>query len=198
MSTNVGLGWGMGGEGWGDGWPPAVARGLLGGPEGQPSPHPPSPNPHPPLVIGIGNGLRGDDAAGPMVAALLNRRLGGEVALVSGGDVAELIALWEGREAVVVVDAMTSGRPPGTVVRYDGVLGSLPVQMFARSTHAFGLAEAVELSRALGALPARLVIYGIELASTTVGSDPSPAVVAAVQVVVEAIAAEVATHALAQ
>jgi hydrogenase maturation protease len=149
----------------------------------------------PPLVIGIGNVLRGDDAAGPMVAALLNRRLGEEIAVASGGDVAELTVLWEGREAVVVVDAMASGRPPGAVARYDAVAGALPVQAFGRSTHAFGLAEAIELSRALGTLPARLVIYGIELGLTAIGGAPSPAVVAAVQVVVEAIAAEIATPA---
>jgi hydrogenase maturation protease len=149
----------------------------------------------PPLVIGIGNGLRGDDAAGPMVVGLLNRRLGEEVAVVSGGDVAELTTLWEGRAAVVVVDAMTSGRPPGTVARYDAVAGSLPVQGFGGSSHAFGLVEAIELSRALGTLPAKLVIYGIELASAAIGSAPSPAVVAAVQVVVEAIAAEITTPA---
>ena len=145
------------------------------------------------LVIGIGNELRGDDAAGPMVAALLNRRLGEEVAVVCGGDVAKLMALWEGREAVVVVDAMASGRPAGTMARYDAVAGTLPVETFARSTHAFGLVESIELSRALGTLPARLVIYGIELGSTELGDAPSPAVVAAVQVVVEAIAEEIMT-----
>jgi len=41
--------------------------------------------------------------------------------------------------------------------------------MFSDSTHAFGLQEAIELSRVLQQLPKRLVIYGIEGKSFAIG-----------------------------
>src|SRR5215207_5591238 len=50
----------------------------------------------------------------------------------------------------------------------------------ARSTHAFGVADAIELARTLGRLPARLEIYTIEGADFTAGAGLSPPVAAAV------------------
>ena len=48
------------------------------------------------------------------------------------------------------------------------------------STHAFGVADAVELARALGRLPGRLDVYAIEGASFAAGDRLSPAVERAV------------------
>jgi hydrogenase maturation protease len=48
-----------------------------------------------------------------------------------------------------------------------------------RSTHAFGLAEAVELARALGRLPRFLVVYGVEGKCFTPGAALSAGVEAA-------------------
>ena len=48
------------------------------------------------------------------------------------------------------------------------------------STHAFGVADAVELARALGRLPGRLDVYAIEGASFTAGDSLSPEVERAV------------------
>jgi hydrogenase maturation protease len=51
---------------------------------------------------------------------------------------------------------------------------SLPASMFRGSTHAFGLNEAVELSRALKQLPSNFIIYGIEGQNFDTGSSDSP------------------------
>ena len=63
-------------------------------------------------------------------------------------------------------------------------------EFFRFSTHAFGLAEAVELARALGRLPPRLIVYGIEGKSFEAGVGLSPEVGAAVQEVVERVLGE--------
>ncbi len=55
-----------------------------------------------------------------------------------------------------------------------------------------GLAEAVELARALGRLPARLVVYGIEAASFETGAEPSAAVRAAAESVADAATKDLA------
>jgi hydrogenase maturation protease len=151
----------------------------------------------PPLVIGVGNRLRGDDAAGLLVAELLQGRLGEGAVVTSGGDATDLVILWEEADSVIVIDAMVSGRVPGTVVRHDVAAAPLPVDAFATSSHHFGLAEALEISRALGTLPSRLVVYGIEVEATSLGTPLSPRVVDAVHRTVDEIAAEVTRSATA-
>jgi hydrogenase maturation protease len=133
------------------------------------------------LVIGIGNTLRGDDAAGLRVAEKLG--LGDDVA-AHDGEPASLMSLWSGRDEVVLVDAVTSGRAPGSIVELDVVLEEVPSGM-CHSTHALGPAEAIELARALGKLPSKLTLIGIEGCEYSFGSDMSAAVESAVVTVVE-------------
>lgn len=136
------------------------------------------------LVIGVGNPHRGDDAAGISVA----ERLGAPRAVTSAGG-AELIDLWGKRREVVVVDATRSGRPVGTLTRFEAANQPLPAGNFA-SSHSFGLAETVELARALGRLPPRLRVYGIEGAVFELGSEMTPEVTQAVARLVEELETE--------
>ncbi|HEX5081512.1 MAG TPA: hydrogenase maturation protease [Blastocatellia bacterium] len=115
------------------------------------------------LIIGIGNEYRGDDAAGLIVARRLKERLMDSVmVLEQGGDGAALMEAWRGAETVIVIDAVMSGAEPGTIHRLDAKTRPLPKDAFRCSTHAFGVAEAIELSRAMGELPRSLIVYGIE------------------------------------
>jgi hydrogenase maturation protease len=133
-------------------------------------------------VIGVGNADRGDDGAGRMVARFLRGRLPEDVEIAElGGEAAALIARFEGAEAAFLVDACRSGAPAGTVRRLDVSATPAPTGLFGLSTHGFGLAEAIELARALARLPPRCVIYAIEAASFEIGAPLSPAVAAAVE-----------------
>jgi hydrogenase maturation protease len=142
------------------------------------------------MVIGVGNRWRRDDAAGLAVAQLLAGRLPVQV-LEREGEPAGLIDAWNGTDAVWLVDAVASGSPPGTVQRIDVAEQELPPDLFRASTHHLGLAEAVELARALGRLPERIVFYGIEGRSFEAGEGLTPAVEDAVGEVAEAIRKEV-------
>jgi hydrogenase maturation protease len=139
-------------------------------------------------VIGIGNRWRRDDAVGFEVAARLRAR--GIDARDAQGEVAELIDLWGGAGTAIVIDAVTSGGVPGTVSRIEAGESRLPSGLSSASTHALGIAEAVELARTLGRLPERLVVLAIEGADFTAGEGLTPAVAAAVDEVVEAVVAE--------
>lgn len=108
------------------------------------------------VLIGIGNSFRGDDAAGLKVAEAV-----GGIALESP-DAAEILAAWEGATELVVVDAVLSGAAPGFVHRLDASHRPLPSDLFSSDSHHFGLAQAIELGRALGRLPASVKVYGIE------------------------------------
>ncbi len=143
------------------------------------------------LFVGIGNPLRGDDAAGLLAARALRKRgLAGVEVLELEGEPVDLIEAWDGAEAVVVADAVSSGGEPGELHRIDASEGPLPAALAGASTHAMGLAEAVELARALDRLPPRLVVFGIEAASFETGAEPGPAVRVAAQGVADAVAAE--------
>jgi hydrogenase maturation protease len=116
-----------------------------------------------PLIIGIGNEYRGDDAVGLIVARRLKDRLADSVTVIEqSGDGAALIEAWRDAQTVIVIDATVSGAAPGTIRRFDANAQPIPTASFRCSTHAFSLAEAIELARALGQLPPRLVVYGIE------------------------------------
>jgi hydrogenase maturation protease len=115
------------------------------------------------LVIGIGNAYRGDDAAGLAVADRIRGTAppGIEV-LRHEGEPVSLIDTWDRARAVYLVDAVSSGGEPGSIYRFDATAQPLSTPFSRRGTHAFGVAETIELSRALGRLPLRLIGYGIE------------------------------------
>jgi hydrogenase maturation protease len=144
-------------------------------------------------VIGLGNRWRRDDAAGLAVARQLRpvAPAGVEV-LEREGEPASLINAWDGAAAVWLVDALEPGASPGAVRRFDAAAAPLPVARFATSTHILGLADALELARALGRLPAYAVVYGIEAASSEAGGGLSPPVAEAVSTVVEALRHDIA------
>ena len=97
-----------------------------------------------------------------------------------------MLEIWDGAALAVVVDAVSSGAEPGTVHRFDAVAAPLPARLrTSTSTHAVGLTEAIELARALGRLPDRLIVYGIESGRFEAGAALTPAVRAALDAVVE-------------
>jgi hydrogenase maturation protease len=143
-------------------------------------------------VICVGNAFRGDDAAGLEVAKQLRGTLpDGAELLEREGEPSGLMDAWEGARAVWLVDAVSSGALSGTVHRVDTGEHELPAGLFRASTHAFGLAEAVELARALGRLPGRTVVFGIEGTRFEAGDELSAEVAAAVPGVAEAVRKEV-------
>jgi len=96
------------------------------------------------------------------------------------GEPSSLLERFEGAERLWLLDAVSSGAPAGTLHRFDATAAELPSALFRTSTHHLGLAEAVELGRALGRLPAQLVVVGIEGERFDPGEGLSPAVEAAV------------------
>lgn len=117
----------------------------------------------PTLVIGVGNPDRGDDGAGRFVARRLRELAPADIVVrEASGGAAEILDAWAGFARVVVVDAARSGVAPGTLLRFDASAAPLPASLARESTHGWGVAEAVELARALGRLPAELVVYALE------------------------------------
>ena len=117
------------------------------------------------LVIGIGNTLRGDDSASSEVVRRLRERTAQAGIEVSEQlyEPSDLLEAWQGRDAVILVDAMRSGEAPGTILRFDVSSEPLPARLHSSaSTHAFGLHDAIELGRALHRLPRRMIVLAVE------------------------------------
>jgi hydrogenase maturation protease len=107
------------------------------------------------------------------------------------GEPTALLDAFEGADALWVVDAVFSGAAPGTVHRLDAGARELPAELFRTSTHHLGLAEAVELARALGRLPPHVIVFGIEGASFEPGDSLTPAVEDGVAAVTRQVTEEV-------
>ncbi|MBM3552429.1 MAG: hydrogenase maturation protease [Alphaproteobacteria bacterium] len=147
------------------------------------------------IVVGVGNPDRGDDVAGRVVARLL-RDAPPEGFQVSekDGEATALLAELDGAAAAYIIDACASGAAPGIVSRFDAAAAPLPSRTFALSSHGLGLAETIELARALKQLPPICVVYAIEGGSFETGAPLSPPVAAAVATVAERLRAEIAAR----
>jgi hydrogenase maturation protease len=132
------------------------------------------------VVLGVGNAYRGDDGVGPVVAERV-RDLSSDLEVVMcEQEPTRLLDAWDGADLALVVDAVSSGVTPGTVHRFDATEGPVPTSVFRGSTHALGVGEVIELGRALGRLPGRVLLYGVEGERFGTGEGLSPAVAAVV------------------
>ena len=144
------------------------------------------------LLIGVGNPDRGDDGAGVEVVRRLSGRLPAHArAIELGGDATRLLPLFQSARRVVIIDAMRSGEPAGTIRRFDAREAALPARAFCgSSTHTIDVAAAVELGRSLNALPAQIEVIGIEGARFEYEATRSAAVDAAIDRTVAALGDE--------
>ena len=134
-----------------------------------------------PLVIGVGNAMGGDDAAGRLVAQKLAGAKRDFDVMESFGGAADLVTAFEGRAHVLIVDACLSGAGPGTLHHFDACAAALPPFLNAVSSHAIGVGEGIELARALDMLPDICQVIAIEGGDFTTGAPVSKPVADAVQ-----------------
>lgn len=140
-------------------------------------------------IIGCGNLQRMDDGAGVLVAQRL-RELGIPAEIQSGGAF-ELIADLEHDQHLIVIDAVATGAPVGTMHVWEGSPPRLPHATHF-SSHGFGLAEAFRLGQILNCLPGRITVFGIEGDQFGIGEHVSPEVAATIHRVAQQIAKELA------
>lgn len=140
-------------------------------------------------ILGIGS-PSGDDQAGWLVVDALRARgveAGGRVALAKlDRPGASLLARLEGADHVILVDALQSDGTPGEIHRWIDVDWSLAGADL--SSHGFGVLAALALAQALGSLPQRVEVVGIEIASAEPGAPVSPSVRQAVAQLAERLA----------
>ena len=146
------------------------------------------------LILGIGNEWASDDGVGPEVV----RRLQGrwqkqsrepdqavEFSILAQPDLLLLDRI-VGYANLIVVDAVVSGSPPGTVHHEKWEPGVLEARGVQRaSSHGFGVRELLEMAAVIGKLPENVELWGIEIVSTQPGQGLSAELEGAVGGVVE-------------
>ena len=145
-------------------------------------------------IIGLGQSLRGDDAAGLVAVTLWNstyqsknKRPGVEMELAGLPGVG-LLSLLDGARFAILVDAVRSGAQAGTVhTLSENQLEAFPAG--AGSAHGWGVAETLSLGRKLmpASLPGKLILIGIEAGQLNLGETLSPQVESALPQVAQLI-----------
>jgi hydrogenase maturation protease len=128
-------------------------------------------------IIGCGNPERGDDGAGLLVVGRL-RELGIEALGITTAtcprEATRLLGAWSADDDLILLDAVVTGAPPGTVHRWDGLPPA--THSPSASTHGLGVIQALRLAYVLGRGPKSLRVYGIEGKRFEPGSALSPQV----------------------
>lgn len=143
-------------------------------------------------MLGLGNVLLGDDGLGPAALARIQSgyHLPSGMHLEDGGTLGlGLLGLLAEAEHAILVDAVRTDSPPGTLVRLDGD-HVMPAVRDCLSPHQIGVAELLDTARLIGCYPATVTLIGLVPENIDLGLARSAAVTAGLDKLVEAIVRE--------
>ena len=132
----------------------------------------------PVLVLGVGNILMSDDGVGVHVVERLKAHaVPRYVEIVDGGTMG--FCLWNClalRKKVIVVDAVDTGAPPGSVCRFIPEAHDTLNVTSAMSIHQLGIPYLIKIMRCMGTEPSSLVIVAVQPRVIAPGMSLSPEV----------------------
>jgi len=140
------------------------------------------------LILGIGNLLQSDEGLGVHIVNQIaqNVEIPEDVEVVDGGTAGfDLLPLMQGREKIIIVDALVVDDEPGSVYRFK------PEQIRSARTrfslHDVGIIEIIELLKLLGENPDIEIIGVVPEDITTLNMDITPRVRESIPKVIEQI-----------
>jgi hydrogenase maturation protease len=144
------------------------------------------------LILGVGNLLLQDEGVGLHVIRRLQERytLPENVQVLDGGTLGlDLLYYLEGVENLLLVDAVETGKEPGTLLRLEGeeVPAFLSIKM---SPHQIGIPDMLFAAKLKDLYPKRIVLWGVQPELLDIGLELSPVVAAQVEPLVEHVIAE--------
>jgi len=144
------------------------------------------------VVLGIGNTILTDEAAGVRAVELLEQRyrMPDNVLVIDGGTSGmEMIEDLSNLDFLIVIDVVKTGAAPGTVVKIAG--DEIPV-FFRRklSPHQIALPDVLASLELLDTMPKEIVVLGVEPISLELGMEMTETIAEKVPELVEMAAAE--------
>jgi hydrogenase maturation protease len=150
------------------------------------------------LVLGIGNLLLQDEGAGVRAVEEFESKyvIPAGVELLDGGTSGiELLQYIRGRDALIILDVVKSGNPPGTIIRLEGE--DVPAMFQKRiSPHQLGLSDLLAVSQLTDSMPRHVVLFGIEPKSIETGLEMSEEVGRNIGGLADMVALELGAHGL--
>lgn len=115
-------------------------------------------------VLGIGNILLKDEGVGVRAVEALKERFDfpESVELIDGGTMGlDLLPFIEGKDKVLIVDAVNLGKDSGTIAIIED--GDIPSFLSSKlSVHQIGLPDVLYASKLLGIMPSKMALIGIQ------------------------------------
>ncbi|PLX36254.1 MAG: peptidase M52 [Hyphomicrobiales bacterium] len=144
------------------------------------------------LVLGLGNRLLSDDAAGPLVIDRLScsEQIGADVGVVlrDGGTMGlSLLPEIEDCDGFIAVDAASFGAEPGTVRVFEGADVDALLGGTKKTAHEVALGDLLGAAALNGAQPVYRALVAVQPVTTELGLEPTPAVAAAVPAMAEEV-----------
>ncbi len=115
-------------------------------------------------VLGIGNILLSDEGIGVRVVEAIRERyeFPGSVEIIDGGTMGlDLLPFIEGKDSVLILDAVNIEKPPGTIVKIEG--DEIPKFLSMKiSVHQIGLPDMLSAAKLMGIMPEEICLIGIQ------------------------------------
>jgi hydrogenase maturation protease len=140
-------------------------------------------------VVGLGS-PHGDDRVGWVAAERVEALALPGVRVETSADPLTATDCPEGCRLLLLVDACRGAGVPGSVHRFEWPEPRLDT-MPTFSSHSIGLVDALRLAATLGRLPARTILFGVEVSATNTVATMSAPVEAVVPTVVARVLAEI-------
>ena len=144
------------------------------------------------VVLGIGNTILTDEAAGVRAALALEQayKVPANVQVIDGGTSGmEMIEDLSNLDFLIVLDVVKTGAAPGTVVKIAG--DEIPVFFRQKlSPHQIALPDVLASLELLGTLPKEIIVLGVEPISLELGIEMTPTIAEKVPVLAAMAAAE--------
>jgi hydrogenase maturation protease len=130
------------------------------------------------LILGLGNILLGDDGLGVRAVERLQAccDVPPDLSVLDGGTLGlALMQVLSSVDRAILVDAVMTGEPPGTLVRLSGDAVAPAIEAHL-SPHQIGVADLLDGLRWLDLVPPELLLVGIVPDKVELGLELSPAV----------------------
>ncbi|MCC2114077.1 MAG: HyaD/HybD family hydrogenase maturation endopeptidase, partial [Hyphomicrobiales bacterium] len=142
------------------------------------------------VVLGIGNSLLSDDGAGVHVISLLQMRpdIASNVVFRDGGTLGlSLLPEIEDTDGLIVVDAAEIGLTAGSVKTFEDAAVHAQLGGTKKTVHELALSDLMSAAALTGRAPRHVALVTIQPQSTDWGTEPTPAVMAALPEACEAV-----------
>ena len=126
-------------------------------------------------VVGVGNILLKDEGVGVhSLKELSNHQFSKNVKFYEGGTrILDVLPNLEGFDAIIMIDAVTSGKKPGTVNIFKVELSEDKNSKEMFSLHEMDLISTLKFAKKIYDLPKKIIIVGIEPKEVDVGNELS-------------------------